>query len=221
MGGYELRPVVIDGPAGRAPLALTVVAGLVASMLVIKPWSAVFGLFDAPHAAVAPRAATAAVPAVPPSASAASASEAPGLGSLARHAGTWGVGASGHRANAAEPWVRWTAVAPSQAASASATPAGPSGGLCDRVPTLPTDALFIAVSNETDVPIDRHVTAWWWDRGTATPLPAIHQVTPPGDRGIAYVVRDDGMAWAAGRYVFRLVAGDDAVDLVVCLATGP
>jgi len=50
---------------------------------------------------------------------------------------------------------------------------------------------------------------------------SIHQVTPAGDLGIAYVVRDDRAPWPAGRYVFRLAAADQAVDLAVCLVATP
>jgi hypothetical protein len=221
MAGYELRPVAIDRHAGRWPLALTATVGLVASMLVVKPW-AVIAVGFGPSTPVVDRA-----PAPPPGGPAAAgavASQAPSaLGSLAQHSGTWGVGASGlgpH--NEAEPWAAWTAVTPTPAKTIAGLPASPSSGLCDRVPTLPADALFIAVSHESDVPIDRRVLAWWWDHGSATPLEgAIRQVTPSGDRGIAYVVRDDRGPWPAGRYAFRLAAGDQAVDLTVCLVANP
>jgi hypothetical protein len=227
MAGYELRPVAIDRHAGRWPLALTAMVGLVASMLIVKPWSAVVGSFVGPP--VAPlRLAAGAPPAVaPPGAGAAAAprtAEAPnGLGSLARHSGSWGVGAAGLDAqDGRNSWAAWTAVSPAPASSVAGLPASPSSGLCDRVPTLPANALFIAVSNAADVPADRTIGAWWWEHGTATPLEGeIHQVTPAGDRGIDYVVRNDGGAWLAGRYVFRLSAGDRAVDLAVCVAATP
>jgi len=223
MAGYELRPVAIDRHAGRWPLALTATVGLVASLLIVKPWTAIASGFG-PSMPVVDRAAAVVPPVVGLPAPGAAASEAPSaLGSLAQHSGTWGVGASGlgpH--NEAEPWSAWTAVTPTPASNVGGLPASPSSGLCDRVPTLPSDALFVAVSNEADVPIDRRVLAWWWDRGTATPLEGIiRQVTPSGDRGIAYVVRDDRGPWPAGRYVFRLASGDQAVDLAVCFVANP
>jgi hypothetical protein len=223
MAGYELRPVAIDRPTGRWPLALTAAAGLLAALLVVKPWSAIVGGLDATRP-VERQAPVATAPGIVPPPAGVSASEAPSaLGSLARHSGTWGVGASGlgpH--NEAEPWAAWTAVDPAPVAVGTTGPASPSRGLCDAVPTLPTDALFIAVSHERDVPVDRTVFAWWWDRGTATSLQgSIHQVTPAGDLGIAYVVRDDRAPWPAGRYVFRLAAADRAVDLAVCLVATP
>ena len=216
MAGYELRPVAIDRPAGRRPVALTAAVGLATAMLVVKPWAVVGSGFDVPVSVE--RRASAAV--TPPAA----ASQAPSaLGSLARHSGTWGVGASGLRPDIdAEPWATWTAVEPAAVAVGAGSPASPSSGLCDAVPTLPTDALFIAVSHELDVPIDRTVSAWWWDRGTVTPLAgSIDQVTPAGDRGMTYVVHDDRAPWVAGRYVFRLAAANDAVDLAVCLVATP
>jgi len=167
MAGYELRPVAIERSAGRGPLALTLAAGLVASMLVAKPWAGLgLGLgatpAQPPSAVPDGRAAAAAPPSVDGAADTSNA-----LGSLARHSGTWGIGASGlDRADGRLPWARWTAVAPTAVPAGSIEPASPSSGLCDRVPTLPTDALFVAVSHETDVPIDRRVLAWWWNRGT-------------------------------------------------------
>jgi hypothetical protein len=221
MAGYELRPVAIDRHAGRWPLALTATVGLVASMLIVKPWVAIVRDFAGPP--VADRAAAVApAPVVVPAPG--TRTQAPeGLGSLARHSGTWGVGASEPGSvDGPEPWGAWTAVTPAPATTVAGLPASPSSGLCDRVPTLPANASFMAVSHETDVPVDRTVLAWWWDQGTATPLEgAIHQVTPTGDRGIAYVVRDDGGPWPAGRYAFRVEANDQAVDLAVCLVTTP
>jgi len=223
MAGYELRPVAIDRHAGRWPLALTATVGLVASMLIVKPWSAVVGGLVGPPV-VAPAAAIAAAPAAISAGGAPAAPRTPeapsGLESLARHSGIWGVGAAGLDAQDTRgSWAAWTAVSPAPARTTAGVPTSPSSGLCDRVPTLPTNALFIAVSNEADVPVDRSLVAWWWDHGSATPLEgSIHQVTPAGDRGIAYVVRDDGGPWPAGRYVFRESAGGDAVDLAVCLA---
>jgi len=223
MAGYELRPVAIDRPAGRWPLALTAAVGLLAALLVVKPWSVIVGGFDSAGPVERPAPAVTASGIAPPAAGV-PASQAPSaLGSLARHSGTWGVGASGlgpH--NEAEPWAAWTAVDPAPAGAGAAAPASPSRGLCDGVPTLPTDALFVAVSHESDVPVNRTVFAWWWDHGTAKDLQgSIHQVTPAGDLGIAYVVRDDRAPWPAGRYVFRLAAADQAVDLAVCLVATP
>jgi hypothetical protein len=224
MAGYELRPVAIVRPAGRWPLALSAAAVLVAAMLMVKPWSVIIVGFEAP-APVEHRAPAAVAPAaVAPPVATTSASDAPSaLGSLARHSGTWGVGASGlGPQNEAEPWAEWTAVEPTPVAVGAGAPASPSRGLCDGVPTLPTDALFIAVSHESDVPVDRTVFAWWWDHGTAKSLGgSIHQVTPTGDFGIAYVVRDDRAPWPAGRYVFRLATADNAVDLAICLVATP
>jgi hypothetical protein len=223
MAGYELRPVAIDRPAGRWPLALTAAVGLFAALLVVKPWSMIVAGFDVPGP-VERRAPAAVASGIAPPAARVSASQGPSaLGSLARHSGTWGVGASGLGPHSeAEPWAAWTAVDPAPVAVGAAAPASPSRGLCDGVPTLPTDALFVAVSHERDVPVDRSVFAWWWDHGSAKDLQgSIHQVTPTGDRGIAYVVREDRAPWPAGRYVFRLAATDQAVDLAVCLVATP
>lgn len=222
--GYELRPVTIARPAGHRSLALVAALALIGTVaVVVKPWES--ARLDGAPTTERDRAQVAAAqqPIAAPAAAVPAASSKPSpLGSLARHSGSWGVGASGigpH--NEAEPWADWTPVTPLAIASTSLAPESPSTAHCDGVPTLPTDPLFIAVSHESDVPVDRHVLGWWWDAGTPTPLAGtIHQVTT-GDRGIVYVLRNDHAVWSAGRYEFHLVAGADAVALTVCLAGLP
>lgn len=223
--GYELRPVTIGRSAGQGPLAIVAAIGLIGVLLVLKPWVFLGGSGAGdPGDAQAPQPAAVAAPADQPgpAQSGAPSSDPSALGSLAQHSGVWGVGASGlgpH--NEAEPWAGWTAVTPEAIASSTGVPNAPSRGQCDGVPTLPSDPLFIAISHETDVPVDRRVVAWWFDVGTPTPLvDEIHQVTT-GDRGIAYVIRNDRSPWPAGRYEFDLVAGDQAAGLTVCLNGRP
>jgi hypothetical protein len=220
--GYELRPVTIDRPAGQRPAAIIVAVALLGSLVLLKPWDLVgAGATDSGGARAPVPAVVAAAPL--PAAPDAAATEKPSaLGSLARHSGTWGVGASGQGPhNEAEPWADWTAVTPVAVAPSAKPPDTPSKGPCDDVPTLPTEPLFVAISHDSDVPVDRRVVAWWWDAGTPTPLAdELHQVTT-GDRGIAYVIRDDGEPWPAGRYEFHVVAGDQAVALTVCLFGAP
>jgi hypothetical protein len=220
---YELRPVTIARSPGQRPAALVAVLVLVGVLVVLKPWDFVdidagsappVQQAQAPNGAVAPAQAIAPPGAVAPKPS--------GLGSLAQHSGTWGVGASGigpH--NEAEPWAEWAAVAPEAVGSTVRTPQSPSSGRCGGVPSLPAEPLFIAVSHESDVPIDRRVLGWWWDAGTPRVLDGtIHQVTT-ADRGIAYVIRNDHSPWPAGLYEFELIAGADAVALTVCLVSAP
>jgi hypothetical protein len=214
--GYELRPVTIARPAGHGPLALVAALAVVGALVVIKPWELVGPDPGPATRAVAGRnAALAPVLAAPAAAS----SKPSGLGSLAQHSGTWGVGASGTGPphNETEPWAAWAPVTPEAVGSTALTPQSPSKGLCDGVPSLPSDPLLIAVSHESDVPVDRRVLGWWWDVGTPTPLAeTIHQVTT-ADRGIAYVIRNDRSPWPAGRYEFQVAAGADAVAMTVCL----
>ena len=218
--GYELRPVTIARPAGHRPTTLVATLALIGMLVVLKPWDLVAAATSpAIRAADAPRAAA---PAQVVPAAAAASSKPSVLGSLAQHSGTWGVGASGigpH--NEAEPWAEWTAITPIAVASSSVVPRYPSRSMCDGVASLPADPLFIAISHEADVPADRRVLGWYWDDGTPTPVAgAIHQVTT-GDRGIAYVIRNDRSSWPAGRYEFELVAGPDVVALTVCLVATP
>jgi hypothetical protein len=220
--GYELRPVTIARPRGHGPAALVAVLALVGLFVVLKPWQLV-GTDTRPATRPVLARNAAALPGVRVAAPAPVATSKPtGLGSLAQHSGTWGVGASGigpH--NEAEPWAEWTAITPDPVGSTAVAPRSSSSGRCDGVPSLPSDALFIAVSHEADVPADRRVLGWWWDGSTLEPLGAgIHQITT-ADRGIVYVIRDDRSPWPAGRYAFDLVAGADAVQLTVCLVANP
>jgi hypothetical protein len=45
----------------------------------------------------------------------------------------------------------------------------------------------------------------------------LQQVSPMGNRGIAYLVRRDGSAWPAGAYRFRVQTASSSVSMDACL----
>jgi hypothetical protein len=217
--GYKLRPVTIVRPAGRRPTSILVAIALLGSLAVLKPWT----LIDTSVPEVSSLPAATPVPVATSAVAAPRVAAPPGLGSLASHSGTWGVGVAGIGPRYdGESWADWTAVTPVEVSPSSGATAGamPAIAGCTGVPSLLAGPLFVAVSHAVDVPIERHVFGWSWNGPTATALVgSIHQVTPPGDRGFAFVIRDDRAPWPAGRYEFHLVAGDRAVALTVCLKT--
>jgi hypothetical protein len=143
------------------------------------------------------------------------------FGSLADHAGTWGVGDAGigPRIERDEPWADWAAVEPE---AATETPVRivlwPGTGICAGVPALTDVPLFLAITSPPDVAVDRPLVAWWTDGGRVAPLDgSVRQVPEAGRRGISYLVRNDGAPWPAGRYEFHVGRGDGSLALTVCL----
>jgi len=212
--GYELRPVTIARPTGRRPTGLLALLGLfVAVVVLVKPWAG--RPSPATDVQVVPPAA--AVPARPIPIEPA----APVIGSLAQHSGTWGVGAAGLVArDLGGSWVDWAPVTPIDVDPTAGPPAADRGPHpCVGRPFVGGGPLFVAISGPADVPVDRRLVAWRIDDGQTIALAdSIRQVTAVGDTGISYLVRLDRAPWAAGAYEFRMIAGDRAVSLVVCLA---
>jgi hypothetical protein len=219
--GYELRPVTIERSAGRRPIVLFLVASFAVGIVVLKPW-AIVPATPVEAAIVAPAPVTVVPPAVPvPLVVAAPTSGPPVIGSLAAHSGTWGVGVAGVGPRYdGETWADWTAVDPWPASpTAERVETGPRAA-CSNVAALYDGALFVALTNPSDVPIDRSVRAWWWDGSDAVSLAdSTRIVVPAGDAGISYLVRRDRAPWPAGRYELQLVTGDRAMALGFCLTS--
>jgi hypothetical protein len=215
--GYELRPVTIERSAGRRPIVLFLVASIVVGVVVLKPWTIVPAPAVEP-AIVAP-ATVAVVPPPVPAPRVLSTQGPPVIGSLAAHSGTWGVGIAGIGPRYdGESWADWTAVDPWPASPTSERVATGPRAACSNLGTLYDGALFVAVTNPSDVPIDRSVRAWWWDGAEPTSLADTTRiVVPAGDAGISYLVRRDRAPWPAGRYELQLVAGDRAMAMGFCL----
>jgi len=213
---YEVRPVPIGRSAHRRPTVVVVVAAVFVAVVLVKPWgwsSAGPALTTAVAADDGPSPSVVAGPVATPTTSR--------LGSLALRSGTWGVGVAGLGPRYdASPWIDWAAVDPEPATDTPNRVAiWPGTGVCAGVPALLEGPLFVAVTGPTDLPVDRRLVAWWSDGGrTASLAGSIRQVTPFGDPGISYLMRNDREPWPSGRYEFHLVAGDRAIALTVCLA---
>jgi hypothetical protein len=120
----------------------------------------------------------------------------------------------------AEPVTDWSAVDPWPASPTAGVAVTGSSAACAT--TVIERPLFLALTNPSDVPIDRSVLAWRWDG--SFPVSILDQtriVMPAGDAGISYLARLDREPWPAGRYELQLVSGDRAMALAFCVsATG-
>jgi hypothetical protein len=217
--GYELRPVTIERSAGRRPIVLFLAASILVGVVVVKPW-AIVPATRVEAAVIAPAPAIVAQPAVPIP-RVLSTPGPPVMGSLATHSGTWGVGVAGIGPRYdGETWTDWTAVDPWPASPTTEAVATGPRAACSNLAPLYDGALFVALTNPSDVPIDRSVRAWWWDGSKPVSLADTTRiVVPAGDAGISYLVRRDRAPWPAGRYELQLVAGDRAMALGFCLAS--
>jgi len=241
---FEVRPVTIPRRSGVRPALAVGVAAIFIGLVVVKPWtwtgeSPSTAVASAPVAVGTPQATTeppaavtvdAPVP-VPPGwpalAQAGDPLANPGtrlpltIGSLARRSGTWGVGDAGlgPRIEREEPWADWVAVKPEPATDSPIfVVLWPGTGICAGVPRLLDQPLFFAVTSSLDLPVDRRLEAWWTDGGRVESLDgSIHQITPVGDRGISYLVRNDGAPWPAGRYEFHVSGGGRAYAVTICI----
>jgi hypothetical protein len=94
----------------------------------------------------------------------------------------------------------------------------PGSGICAGIPQLLDQPLFFAVTSSSNLPVDRRLVAWWTDGGRVESLDgSVHQVTPVGDRGISYLVRNDLAPWPAGRYEFHVEGGGHAYAVTICI----
>ncbi len=94
----------------------------------------------------------------------------------------------------------------------------PGTGICAGVPRLLDQPLFFAVTSSRDLPVDRRLEAWWTDGGRVASLDgSLHQITPVGDRGISYLVRNDLAPWPAGRYEFHVEGGGRTYAVTICI----
>jgi hypothetical protein len=217
--GYELRPVTIERSAGRRPIAILLAASLLVGVVVVKPWTLV--PTQPLEATVVPPPVTVVQPAPPVPLPRVLATPAvpPAIGSLASHSGSWGVGAAGIGPRYdGESWVDWIALDPWPASVAESVAATGPRAACSDLAAMLDGPLFLALTNPSDVPIDRSVRVWRWDGSTPESLlDDTRIVVPAGDAGISYLVRQDRQPWAPGRYEVQLVAGDRAVALAFCL----
>jgi len=237
---YGVVPIGLGRRPGRRPAVVLAAVAVLLAVVVVKPWAPPDGL-DRSGVAITPFAVPSRAALTSPSSLAAAATDPPWpaiakagaasdlapmtIGSLARRWGTWGVGEGGlgARIEGDAPWADWVPVEPE---AATDTPIHiaiwPGTGICAGVPRLLDQPLFFAITTTADLPVDRPLEAWWTDGGRAAALDgSVHQVTPAGEHGVSYLVRDDNAPWPAGRYEFHVTGGNRTFALTICIpATG-
>jgi hypothetical protein len=142
------------------------------------------------------------------------------VGDLAPHSGAWGVGdgGNGNRLIGTGPWTQWLAVDPGQTWDGMSLALWPGTGLCMSAPRLAGSPSLVAITVPSALVPDWRVAAWFTDGSGAVPLVGVvRQISPPGNRGIAYLERADRAQWPDGRYEFDVQAGDHQASLTVCI----
>jgi hypothetical protein len=242
---YEIAPERVGrGTGRRRPAALIAIGLIVVAAVLVKPWDGASSPAPAPIPTAPPVIAVApalprilvprpaaSVPAADPTWPSAlvpsplatqTAKEAEGaLGSLAAHAGNWGIGTAGvgPRMLRDEPWSDWTAATVEVVDGAPAHVATwPDTDVCAGYPTVYDRPTLVAVTTPRDVAPDRVLRGWWTDGVNVASLEgSVVQISPPGNRGIGYLERLDQSPWPPGRYEFHVVAGETSVAMTVCL----
>jgi hypothetical protein len=139
---------------------------------------------------------------------------------LAGRGGTWGVGAGGDgpRLVRDEPWTDWAPIDPGPAWNGTSLTLWPDTGLCMGAPALLSHPSLLAITVPPGLVPDWTVSAWWQDgTGIRSLAGLVRQISPPGNRGIAYLERVDRGLWPAGRYEFDVLAGDHRMSLTACI----
>lgn len=139
---------------------------------------------------------------------------------LVSRAGTWGVGAGGDgpRLVRDEPWTDWAAIDPGPAWNGTSLTLWPDTGLCLGAPALLSHPALLAITVPPGLVPDWTVSVWWQDGTGIRPLTGlVRQISPPGNRGIAYLERVGRGLWPAGRYEFDIQAGDHRTSLTACI----
>ncbi len=155
------------------------------------------------------------------------------VGALAPAAGSWGVGAggwsgtpgdaTGGAALASSVWSSWNAIhpdgAPPPLAKAAQRCVGTGSG-ATRGNVVPAGPYLLAITVPAGVTPDWRVAAVRRVDGRTEDLtPVLRQVSPPGNRGIAYLFRTDDRPWPGGLYRFRILGPVETVALDVCVAS--
>jgi hypothetical protein len=139
---------------------------------------------------------------------------------LSDRAGAWGVGAGGNgpRLVREEPWTDWAAVDPGPAWNGTSLTLWPDTGLCLGAPALLSHPSLMAITVPPGLVPDWTVAAFWQDgSGIRSLAGLVRQISPAGNRGIAYLERVDHAPWPVGRYEFDVLAGDHRSSLTACI----
>jgi hypothetical protein len=139
---------------------------------------------------------------------------------LSARSGAWGVGVGGNgpRLVREEPWTDWVALDPGPAWQGTSLTLWPDTGLCQGAPQLLSHPSLVAITVPAGLLPDWRVTTWWQDgSGIGSLDGVVRQISPPGNRGIAYLERNDRAPWPDGRYEFDVRAGDHETSLTACI----
>ena len=239
--GYRARPARVG--AGRAPARAAGLAFVLVGLVIVaalKPWGG--GSPGAPDAtligsgpgvgesASAPASRTSASsPDASPAGSSVAADGAstrpadggdplfaPLIAALSARSGEWGIGSGGWGISpvSGSPWTGWERVEPTALRAAMPRPRPPS---CDDLPWLRV-GIVVAVTVPRDLPPDWVVAVSRVDaHGTASGVPDMKQVSPPGNRGVAYLIGTDAGQWRSGAYRFAIRTPSSAVVMDACL----
>lgn len=150
---------------------------------------------------------------------------------LVGRSGEWGVGTGGDDSIAGHngtgtsdgtshgAWVAWRAATPVAEDRSIGIRPPPSCPASQDGSTQLRSGIVLALTVPAGLPPDWTAEAVRFDgRGRATVDAATRQVTPPGNRGIAYLIRSDGSAWPPGAYRFRITTSTRSVRIDACLA---
>ncbi len=242
---YQAPPARVGaGAAARGAAAAVILGGLVA-LAVLKPWgggspaapgggpggrepgaSRSVALVAGPSQSAASPGAVAGPASSPSSApaggTAGRASEGgdplfgPLVARLAAWSGEWGIGSGGWGISpvSGSPWTGWERVEPRTLRPAARPPRPPS---CEDLPWLRV-GIVVAVTVPPDLPPDWAVAVLRVDAsGAPSPVPGVTQVSPPGNRGVTYLVGADAAQWRSGAYRFALRTASSAIVLDACL----
>jgi hypothetical protein len=140
----------------------------------------------------------------------------PLIATLSARSGEWGIGSGGWGISpvSGSPWTGWERVEPTALHPAIPRPRPPS---CDDLPWFRV-GIVVAVTVPPDLPPDWVVAVSRVDaRGAVIGLPDVRQVSPPGNRGVAYLVAADAAQWRSGAYRFAIRTSSSAVVMDACL----
>ncbi|HTC85276.1 MAG TPA: hypothetical protein VK656_01135 [Candidatus Acidoferrum sp.] len=236
---FEQPVTPIRRPRAPLPQLLALIVVVLLGVAVLKPWTgseatvavSPSGSVSAPASLVA---AASAAPSRPPysrlpaqpTPSAAVPPPSPDtidliVARFVKRAGSWGVGSggSGPRMVRDDPWTDWAPVKP---VSAGPIPddlvVWPGTGICHDTPILFDRPSLVAITVPGGLQPDWLVVGWWTDGvATADLSDTIRQISPPGNRTITYLERDDGAPWPSGRYEFHVVSEGHQIALTVCI----
>jgi hypothetical protein len=132
---------------------------------------------------------------------------------LVGRSGEWGIGTGGPDGGGSGVWVVWRGGEPVEV--------GGSGGIrlpppCDGSNAMRAGLVVALTVPRALVPDWTVETARFIGNGWVS-QPSVRQVSPPGNRGITYLVHADGSAWEGGPYRFRIRTSSRSADLGACL----